>query len=675
LKLRSFLLLLFLTLFGLVAFNLDTTPTRSAGTPAATTYNFTSFPVGPGGSDNIPHQLIRTRDDRVYIFGYQGERNATIKAYWTTTPGLPTSTTGWSSTQVAEGELALSVNPIYDGDNTIHVLINTNAGNFKDYVFNISTNAFKAPYLIASGNPTVAGDYLGSSGLSGMIDTSQNLQLAYWSAHNHIVYRSLGYNPNTNVFSTLSGPTQLDTAGSSNHPALAISPLDNSITVAWVSQSGSPKILSRTRTAGGPNWGAIETPSTAIPWTSTSGGINIDQGPSLVIDAAGTKHLAYIENYDSTGDYGRIHYVSNQGSGWVDIALASYTHDPALALNSLGDVFIIGHGHANNATCKSNLDMCVIKRNSDGSWSSPALFLAHPANQSFDSSPSVKWSVVGYNRPETIEFVVPLIITDYTNSTLYYGSINSSSGPTPTPTPTPTTQPTPAPSATPIPTPTATATPFSTPTMTPLPTATSTPGSTVATNTPTPTPTSTPAVTPGQPQTLNVQIGSGADDVNQDGTAFTANSSSLWLGTGGSTTASYTGLRFNNLQIPQGAKIVSAKLKVYSVQKAWISLNLNLGAEASGNSPAFSASNLPSQRLLTTNRVSHSSNVAWQANTWYDFDEMAPVVQEIISRGDWRSGNSLSIIMKGTGGAWSRKFVQDYSVSPAQAVMLVITYQ
>src|SRR5215217_8457392 len=57
----------------------------------------------------------------------------------------------------------------------------------------------------------------------------------------------------------------------------------------------------------------------------------------------GVKHVAYIENYDSTGDYGAIHYASNNGSGWTDLRLtATYSHDPALAANAVGDVYLIG---------------------------------------------------------------------------------------------------------------------------------------------------------------------------------------------------------------------------------------------------------------------------------------------------------------------------------------------
>jgi hypothetical protein len=77
---------------------------------------------------------------------------------------------------------------------------------------------------------------------------------------------------------------------------------------------------------------------------------------------------------------------------------------------------------------------------------------------------------------------------------------------------------------------------------------------------------------------------------------------------------------------------------------------------------------------LTTAQVAHSSDVEWQANTWYSLDEMAEVVQEVVNRGDWASGNSLSVILKGTGSAWGRKFVRSYDGAAANAPKLVITY-
>jgi hypothetical protein len=55
-------------------------------------------------------------------------------------------------------------------------------------------------------------------------------------------------------------------------------------------------------------------------------------------------------------------------------------------------------------------------------------------------------------------------------------------------------------------------------------------------------------------------------------------------------------------------------------------------------------------------------------------DEMVPVVQEVVNRADWQSGNSLSIIVRGTGGAWGRKFVRSYEAGASFAPRLVVTY-
>jgi hypothetical protein len=202
--------------------------------------------------------------------------------------------------------------------------------------------------------------------------------------------------------------------------------MDNSLTVAWVSEATTPKkILARTRSSNGV-WGNVETVSAAPVWTSTYFGINIDQGPSLIISSEGIRHLAYIEDYDNTGDYGRIHYVVNTGSAWVDDALSAYTHDPALALNSTGDMYIIGHGHpkSHNTMCTSTDDMCTIKKNNNGSWGVPQLFVQHLPSNSFDTSPSIKWSAIGFNRPQTIEFLITSIPTgDYNHPTVYYARL------------------------------------------------------------------------------------------------------------------------------------------------------------------------------------------------------------------------------------------------------------
>jgi hypothetical protein len=283
-------------------------------------------------------------------------------------------------------------------------------------------------------------------------------------------------------------------------------------------------------------------------------------------------------------------------------------------------------------------------------------------------------------QSEAVEAVDPL----WTVSDAPFNQLSPSPTPTPTLSPTstvsPSVSPTPSPNNTPLPTFTPTSgVATTTATAEPDPTLSPAPGSTTTAVPPTTflVPTATPSATPtptGEAGSVVVQILQSSDDVNEDDNSFTSNSGTVWLGNGASSDASFTGLRFSKLSIPAGSHIFSAKLRVYSVQDSWIDMKMVIAAEATGNSQTFTTANLPSQRNLSSNRMFHSSSTQWLASTWYDLDEMAPVVQEIVSRSDWQSGNSLSFILKGNGGGWGRKFVQATEGSASSAVQLIVTY-
>ena len=392
------------------------TPTNTNSPPVGPAV----FAVGPGGADVIPHQIVRASSNFLYLFSSQ-DSSSLLRVYRTNNPGFPNSASDFAAPiTINESSSMLSVDAVYNGGTIIHVLINLRNGEIKDYPFDTSTNTFKTAITLATDSGSVSGSpYVGTSGISGMMEPGGTLHVGYWTNSNHIPHRAYTYNSGSNTLTPAGGFTQVDTAGSANHPSLAISPANNSLTVAWISQAVSPpQILTRARQSNG-TWGSIETASTSPVWTSSSNGLNIDQGPSLIIDSSGAKHMAYIQEFDlSVGDYGRIHYVSNNGSGWVDQPLAAFTHDPAVAINSSGQIYIIGHGHPLNATCTSMDDICTIRKNG-ANWNNPVLFASPPGSFSFDASPSVKWSVVGFNRADIIEFV--FFMTPYESPTLYYG--------------------------------------------------------------------------------------------------------------------------------------------------------------------------------------------------------------------------------------------------------------
>lgn len=186
-----------------------------------------------------------------------------------------------------------------------------------------------------------------------------------------------------------------------------------------------------------------------------------------------------------------------------------------------------------------------------------------------------------------------------------------------------------------------------------------------------------------QSQTLGVsttqtfQISSSSDDVNEENGSYDVYGDkhhTLWLGNGSSQDSAYTGLRFTNISVPKGATITSAKLEVFSAGDAWIGMKFKIHAENAGNSQTFSGDNLPSKRNKSSASVSHESNNKWFGGTWYQLDEMNNVVQEVVNRSDWHSGNSLSIILKGEGSVYGRKFVTSFDGGSSNAPKLHITF-
>jgi len=401
----------------------DNTPTVSPS-PTATFVPPIFIPVGPGSCDVIPHQIVRAQDDHLYLFSIQ-QYSPLIRAFTTTNAGFPYLTSDFTlAATVTENALPISLDAAYDGNRFIHILTNTySTGHIKDYPFDTVERVFRAPIIIATNGHTMSGDYLGTSGITGMFSPDGKLHLAFWTNNNRIQYQSFTYDETTNTLAPVTQAFIVDTAGSAIHPVMAISPVDYSITIAWISEATAfAEIL--VRTLNGDTWSGIEKVSAAPVWSGKYWGISIDQGPSMLIDSTGKHHLAYIETWDYTRQYGRVHYVYRSDMGWVDQALANYSHNPALALNSRGELYLIGHGHPNNITCQSEDDMCYQRQSVDGAWSTPELFAQHSGDISFDSSPSTKWSVVGWNRPEVIEFVFFGVIQyNYSNSVLYYGRL------------------------------------------------------------------------------------------------------------------------------------------------------------------------------------------------------------------------------------------------------------
>jgi len=108
------------------------------------------------------------------------------------------------------------------------------------------------------------------------------------------------------------------------------------------------------------------------------------------------------------------------------------------------------------------------------------------------------------------------------------------------------------------------------------------------------------------------------------------------------------GLRFTNVQIPQGAIIDSAYLEVYAHEEENDQAFITIIGEATDNAETFDLDNLITDRNQTNDSVLWTVNEKWTIWTKYKSADFAQVIQEIVNRSGWKSGNALAIFLKGS---------------------------
>jgi Bacterial Ig domain len=156
----------------------------------------------------------------------------------------------------------------------------------------------------------------------------------------------------------------------------------------------------------------------------------------------------------------------------------------------------------------------------------------------------------------------------------------------------------------------------------------------------------------GSPITLDVPIAAGPDDVEQrpDGRIRLANDD-LELVTDGAEVQT-VGLRFTDIDVPTGATILDASVQFRADEKSSVATNLNIGGEASDNAPPFTTA-----KFNVSSRPDTTASVPWAPPAWslgqagpaQRTTDLSAVVQEIVSRPGWASGNALVLVITGSG--------------------------
>ncbi len=174
--------------------------------------------------------------------------------------------------------------------------------------------------------------------------------------------------------------------------------------------------------------------------------------------------------------------------------------------------------------------------------------------------------------------------------------------------------------------------------------------------------------------TITSQVSTGNDDAEErvsDGN-MGLTSSDLELTSDGGTNQ-LIGIRFQNIGIPQGTTILSASIQFTTDETNSGSTSVTVRGEDTDNASGFSGANSNiSNRTLTTASVGWNSIPAWntvgQSGTNQQTPDLTSIVQEIVNRGGWNSGNSMAFVVNGSG----ERTAESYNGSAGQAAVLTI---
>lgn len=178
----------------------------------------------------------------------------------------------------------------------------------------------------------------------------------------------------------------------------------------------------------------------------------------------------------------------------------------------------------------------------------------------------------------------------------------------------------------------------------------------------------------GQGLTVRRQVLAPTDDAEERGSGWVNRFSSdlelvddTHLGAPGQT----LGLRFTDLHVPRGATIVEAQVEFTVDERSSGPAELVIAGEAVDDAASFAAA-----RHSISQRPRTDAEVAWTPADWreagrvHHTTDLTAVVQEIVERPGWSSGNALALLVTGTG----RRVAESADGADGAAPTLVLHY-
>ncbi|OHB75795.1 MAG: hypothetical protein A2Z25_13275 [Planctomycetes bacterium RBG_16_55_9] len=135
-----------------------------------------------------------------------------------------------------------------------------------------------------------------------------------------------------------------------------------------------------------------------------------------------------------------------------------------------------------------------------------------------------------------------------------------------------------------------------------------------------------------------------------------------------------SGMVFRGVNVPQGAEIVRAHLRIRSYDSRLTGIVYGqLQAEATDNAGAFGGFHQIASVPKTNAAVNWDHVEPWSADEWYESLDIAKVVQEVVNRGGWSANNALAILYSTRSEGGYRNF-SSFDRGNDSAPVLEITY-
>ncbi|MFK8113280.1 MAG: PQQ-binding-like beta-propeller repeat protein [Rubripirellula sp.] len=132
------------------------------------------------------------------------------------------------------------------------------------------------------------------------------------------------------------------------------------------------------------------------------------------------------------------------------------------------------------------------------------------------------------------------------------------------------------------------------------------------------------------------------------------------------------GMRFNNIDLPSDSIIKSAHVQFTCDETSKQATSLIIAGEDTGNAKRFA-----SERHDLSSRTLTSTEIGWSPPPWAKIGEskaahrtpnLAPIIQSILSRPDWKPGNSLALLISGSG----KRVASSWKKGDKRAAKLII---